>query len=120
MRALLFIAALLGAQVVHAADPWSATDKALGVTAATALALDWRQTQMISENPTKWRELNPILGSHPTIAAVNRHFAANAIMIGLIANYLPSKYRKAYLGAVSVVEFSCAGHNYKMGIRMAF
>ncbi len=75
---------------------------------------------MISENPTRWSELNPILGSHPTIAAVNRHFAFNALLIGVIANYLPSTYRKAYLGAVSVVEFSCAGHNYKMGLKIAF
>ncbi len=119
MRRLLILLAFCAATAAHAADPWDVTDKALAATAMTSLAIDWRQTQTIAENPNRWYELNPILGHHPSIGAVNRHFAFNAVLIGTIANYLPSKYRKVYLGAVSVVELSFAKHNYGLGIRFA-
>ena len=87
----------VGVEWAKAADPWSTADKTLAVTAAVAMAADWRQTQQIVEQPNRYHELNPILGAHPTMGAVNRHFALNAALIASGAHYLPSPWRKAYL-----------------------
>ena len=73
---------LLAAGTAHAFDPWDTTDKAVGVAAATAFVIDWRQTQSIARDPQHWSELNPMLGQHPSVGAVNRHFAINGLLIG--------------------------------------
>ena len=120
MKTLLAFLLCLPLLATAAPDPWDDTDVALGITAATAFAIDWKQTQVIAQNPTKWHELNPILGEHPTLRAVNQHFILNGLVIGGVAEYLPSTYRKWYLGSTAVVEAAFATHNYKIGLRFAF
>lgn len=123
-RALAFLALLTlinsaKAELCPAPD-FDIYDKALAVSAATAMAMDWRQTQVIAMNPGRWRELNPVLGEHPSIGQVNRHFLWNGLLMSGIAYCLPSTWRKGYLVAVTAVEVSFARHNYNLGIRFGF
>ena len=77
---IFFLAvALVFASLSARADDFDAWDKALAVSTATSIAVDWRQTQVIAKNPGRWREMNPALGEHPTMMAVNRHFLAGAL-----------------------------------------
>jgi len=98
-------------------DNW---DKTLSATATAAFLADWRQTQVIAKHPSEWHELNPILGEHPTIGQVNRHFLWNGLLISGVAYCLPSTWRKGYLITVTAVEVSFARHNYNLGIRFGF
>jgi hypothetical protein len=65
---------LLGVQIlvfllptnIFAADEWSTQDKSLEATWQILHFIDWRQTRTIAKNPDKYREMNPILGEHPS------------------------------------------------------
>ena len=117
---LVALLMLLGLARAEAFDSWNITDEVLAGTAATAFVIDWRQTQSIARDPARWQELNPLLGSHPSVGAVNRHFALNGLLVGGIAEVLPHTYRDLYLGGVTITEGAFVRHNYKIGLRFAF
>ncbi len=119
MKRLALLLLALSSQA-HAFDDWSLTDSVLATTAATAYVIDWRQTQSIARDPQRFYELNPLLGSHPSVGDVNRHFALNGLVVAGIAEALPHTYRDLYLGGVTVTEGLFARHNYKIGLRFAF
>ena len=102
------------------ADEWDATDKALGAAVATASVIDWAQTRYIATHATTLHENNPVLGLHPSLGYVNTYFVASIIGGALLADYLPSKYRKLFLGGAVLVELYFIGNNKHIGIGMAF
>jgi hypothetical protein len=51
------------------------------------LFIDWGQTKTIARNPTTRREMNPILGPHPSVKKVNIYFAVVAVIV-VIGPYL--------------------------------
>jgi hypothetical protein len=114
-KLLLLLAILLAPVRARADDEWTATDKALGVTLAGTLAIDWAQTRGLSKSP--WHELNPILGHHPGAAEINRYFAGVAATSFAIAHVLPHEYRGWFLGGATVLEVGVIAHNYRLGIK---
>ena len=82
-------------------------------------AADWNQTRQIAANPGHYHELNPILGQHPSAAAVNRHFAINEIVV-LGAAYKLPKYRNDILGTSATIEAGFVAHNYSIGLKVNF
>lgn len=113
---------LIGLAIVNsrAADPWDSTDKALAAVALTATVVDWGQTRTIAKNPDTWFEKNPLLGEHPTLGEVNRHFALGILAGAAIAHYLPSAGRKTFLTVLSVIEIGVTANNHRIGIRVGF
>ncbi len=115
MRILL--ALLLLASTTALADGYLAVSESL-------LALDWAQTRYISAHPDGYRELNPLLGSHPSIGRVNTHFAGAMLADWAIGNWLRDEFgddpRKTWLIAVSVIEGGIVAHNYRIGARFNF
>jgi len=109
----------LAAGPVRAAD-WSDTDSVLLGGALVALTLDWGQTRTIAKNPELWHENNSMLGAHPSVGNVNKHFAV--AMLGTIAlSYvLPPSYRQLFLGGLILVETSFVIHNHGIGIHATF
>lgn len=81
------------------------------------LVLDWKQTLVIARNPDKWREINPILGDHPSPLRVHVWFSFCAGCIVLFG--VSSPYWIATLGmlVVAACELGFVLHNYKMGLR---
>ena len=94
------------------------------VASESLLALDWAQTRYISTHPDTYQELNPLLGSHPSIGRVNTHFAGAMLADWAIGDWLRDEFgddsRKTWLIAVSVVEGSVVAHNYRIGVRFNF
>ena len=111
---------LLWSYQCHAADPWDTTDKALGATVLAATVMDWSQTRYIARHPYEYHELNPTLPSHPSVGQVDAHFAGGILIGAAIANWLPSDYRKWFLGGMAVIEISTVAHNHSIGIQMRF
>ena len=103
-----------------AADPWDMTDKVLGGTALAATVMDWSQTHYIARHPAEYRELDHMLPSHPSVGQVDAHFAGSILIGAAIANWLPSDYRKWFLGGVTVIEIGTVAHNHSIGIKMRF
>lgn len=111
--AIAFAVALAGC----ASEPWDKTDRVLGYTALGAAVADWGQARYIAENPSRFKDENPFLGQHPSRAKVDAYFVG-AIGGGyLIADSLPSRYRKLFLGGAAVIEISVVQHNRALGVR---
>ena len=116
----LAIWALVLAIAGCASQPWDRTDKVLGATALAASVSDWGQTRWIAEHPEGFHEMNPMLGTHPSVSEVNQHFALSIAAGGLIANALPAHERKLFLGGVTVIELGFSAHNHAIGIGWSY
>ena len=69
-------------------DPWTPMDTAGEAVFLTLLAADYGQTQWISETPGH-REMNKLLGPHPSEQKVRWYFGACAVGHAGIAWILP-------------------------------
>ena len=124
--ARLQIAAVgIGAALAHpatavASDEWTDSQ----VTKAGALAVlttaDWAQTRNIARHPTRWHEANPLMGKHPSMGTVDRHFVGSMVAGALVLNALPTRYRDWALNAGLVIEAGCVGNNLRLGIGIKF
>ena len=101
------------------ADSWDATEKTLAGAALIGTAIDWRQTQIIAATPGCW-EKNPLIGAHPSMKRVNLYFIGAIGVNYLVADALPSGWRKAWLGSVTALEIVMVGNNKRMGIGFKF
>ena len=108
------------------ADAWDATDKNLALAATAATVIDWGQSRWIAQHEAAIRasdafhEVNPILGRHPSMRAVNTYFAASLIGGALLSNYLSSQHRKWFLGSVVALELVVIGRNKLIGVGFNF
>ena len=98
MKTIAIILILLFIPVMgNAADKWDNTDIGLAASALALRTMDWRQSREIAENPLIFREINPMLGDHPSTGQVDAYFAVSALAQIGIAHVLPSKWRKIWL-----------------------
>lgn len=102
------------------ADDWSTTDKAFAAAALVPTLADWSQTRYIARHPDEFRELNPTMPSHPSSSQVDAHFAGGIVLGAVIADWLPSDYRKIFLGSVAAIEIGVVSHNYEIGVKTRF
>lgn len=87
----------------------------------TALHLmDWAQTRTIARNPERWRELNPILGAHPSTREVDQYFALTLVGHYVVANLLPDKYRSLFQHVTISMEAAVTRNNIVLGIKGDF
>jgi len=103
---------------IYAADKWDKVDYSLLTVMIVTDVLDWQQTRYIASNPDRFKENNPVLGSHPSQRDVDLYFAATCTGQVLIAHYLPTKYRKYWLGLWIGIESGCIVYNNSIGIRI--
>lgn len=101
-------------------NEWDTTDKVLLTSAIVADVIDWRQTQQIVKNPTRYHEQNILLGDHPSMGELNRYAIMSIASTVLIADCLPSNWRKTYLGTVIAIEVYTIHNNHNIGIRFGF
>jgi hypothetical protein len=120
LPAALFVLGLANIAQAHDFRDWDNHDKVLLGTALGATMLDWAQTRYIARHPERYREINPVLGSHPAVSKVDKYFALSIVGITGIALELPSRYRKWWLGGVTVIEVGFVLHNDWIGIKADF
>lgn len=117
MRAFVLALALL-ALPAHARE-WTDDEVAWGTAAAVAHVIDWGQTRYIARHPDQWRELNPVLGEHPSLGGVNRYFLASGALMFAAAHYLP-QYRSTLLKVWFTIGVGANLHNAAIGVRISF
>lgn len=103
-----------------AADDWTDAQVTKAAALATLTAADWAQTRNIARHPVRWHETNPLLGEHPSVGAVDRHFALSAMLGAAALHALPSHYRDMALNAGLVIEATCVANNLRLGIGIKF
>ncbi len=91
---------------------WDSTDKALlGVLTVTSAADAYTTMEGMDQG---LRELNPILGSHPSDAEIAL-FTAGVVLGGwYLAQHMEPKDRKMFLTILSFIKGGAALHNYQM------
>jgi len=98
--------ALVSSAYVQAAD-WSEdheADKTLLATTALVLAADWGQTRDIAAHPERFKEVNPILGPHPSTRRVDAYFAGAMLGTVGLTFVLPPQTRRLVLGGLATLE----------------
>ena len=109
---------LLSYNLVYAGDKWDKTDLSLLAASTLLLAVDWQQTRTIANNPDKYYERgNFLIGKHPSQQTVDLYCAAALLTEIVVAELLPSKWRKIWLSGWIGVEGVAVTYNYSIGIR---
>ena len=109
-----------GTTTAYATDDWTYAQATKATALATLTAADWAQTRNIARHPARWHETNPLLGEHPSVGAVDRHFALSAMLGAAALHALPSRYRDMALDAGLVIEATCVANNLRLGIGIKF
>ena len=107
------------ASVCHA-DEWTTEQKTIAYTYAVAHVVDWGQTRTIAKNPQRWRELNPVLGRHPSVDRVNVYFLLAPVIGYVIADSLSSEHRTWALRAITAIQIVVVSNNIRAGIHVSF
>ena len=105
--------------LLAAAGKWTGPQKEALIASELMLAADWAQTRQIARNPALFRELNPILGEHPSVGRVNTYFLAAMTLNYLFADWLGDN-REFYLGAIAVSEGVVVNRNASLGLKVRF
>ena len=117
MKALLLALALV-ASTARAAE-WTPADTHRELAFTGLLLLDTLQTHNISHVPT-YQEENPILGPHPSNAAVNRYMLGCAVGHYVISRMLPEKDRRYWQWLTIGIEGGVVAHNFYIGVHAPF
>lgn len=103
-----------------ATDDWTDAQAGKAAALATLTVADWAQTRNIARHPARWHETNPLLGEHPSVARVDRHFVVSMLAGALALDALPTRYRDQALNTGLVIEAGCVGRNLSLGIGVRF
>ncbi len=117
MRALM-LAILLIAWPVSARD-WTGEEIGWGAAAAAVRLADWAQTRNIVRNPDRFREVNPIIGEHPSMGRVDGVFILGSALLFAAAHYFP-EYRRSILQVYVVIGSGVVARNASIGVKMSF
>lgn len=95
---------------------WTKADTVWELADQGLMAVDWRQTQHIVEQPDKYFERNPILGRHPSMEKLNVYFAVWVPLHYGISCALPPDWRRAWQVGTALVEVPVILENHAGGL----
>jgi hypothetical protein len=98
---------------------WTAADTHWQTAYLALHIVDWGQSRYIASHP-ELEEYNAILGRSPSVAAVDRYFAAAAIAHTAISYALPAEYRRWWQCLTIGLEMGITANNYRAGIQLKF
>jgi len=120
MNKLLTLAlsmSLVGCASFNPPAEWAKEDTQREAAFLTVDAMDWSQTLKIAQHPELY-ETNPILGMHPTNAAINSYFIVGAVTHYAIAQALPPKQRKYFQVGWTIIEVWVVIQNLGYGLAL--
>lgn len=121
IRTLIIIMILLFPLSSNAADKWTKTEIGLQVLSTGLQIVDWGTALDIADRKDEgYRELNPLMGSHPSRGTVNTYFALSIISNILITHYLTPEGRKAWLSSRICISAYLVNRSYGIGLKMNF
>lgn len=101
---------------ICAENSWSEETTARELCFFFTLYQDWHQTRTIAANPDRFRETNPILGSHPAASEVDLYFAGCFMGHALIAYLLPPGASKLWQATWIGIQTSVIDDNSDKGL----
>ena len=110
---------LLLASLPACADPWTSADTARQAIFTGLAVVDWAQTRRIARQPVYY-EMNPVLGSHPSVGQVDAYFAGAIVGHAAVSYLLPAGWRAGWQYVWIGIEAQKTYHNRSIGLRFAF
>ena len=101
--------------------PWTDDELYWGTALGVAILSDWSSTRYAARHgwPDNTRESNPLLGSHPSVSRVDKHFLIVVPAIFWLLNQADED-RKNGLMAATALEIYAGHNNAKLGLRFRF
>lgn len=112
--------AFISCSQVHAFDPWDRQDYALHGVMTALHTIDMLQTLKIARNPDEYHERNPILGEHPSEAAVVGYFVGTWIAQTALVHVLPASCRPYAQAVMIAVPLGAVVNNFSVGLGFGF
>ena|SRR3990167_11441589 len=97
---------------------WSNADSIREITYISLHVTDWMQTRQGISGGMK--ELNPILGEHPSMGKIDTIVGLSLMGHILISGLLPKPYRTIFQYITIGIESGAVIHNYNAGVRIEF
>lgn len=135
MKTIILAALLCFSFNCFADDEWTKADSYREATYLTFLAVDWAQTRYIARykqcsDVTKdkvttttchyFREINPILGTRPSVDRVDVYFILSGAAHMYVSRILSEKWRARFQYVTIGYEVIGDASNYHFGIKMEF
>jgi len=111
----LALLALLASVSEARADDWTATDTIVESGCIALFLIDWGQTL-----DRRYEESNPILGNHPSHAAVDGYFVAVIGIQVAAARLLPAPWRSVFQGLTLGIEGRSVVNNWRLGAHLSW
>lgn len=120
LRSFILVISLVFSQCSYGQNKeWTEDQRLLAGILAGEMLLDWHTTRNLAasnwcyqpstRDHTCW-ELNPILGTYPSVNRIDNHFLVAGLVIYVLADMLP-EYRTQLLSTLVVTEGLAAGNN---------
>lgn len=116
----LVLAFVLIASPVHGADKWTDGDIAREVVFQAMHVIDYHQTMNVVNHPDKYRELNPVIGEHPSRDRLNAFMFTGAVLHIGVTHFLPAKWRPYWQYLTIGIKAGCIVQNLNTGLRIDF
>jgi hypothetical protein len=113
MKSLSLLAFLALVPAKAHADPWTTTDTVVETGCIALFLIDWNQTL-----DRRYQESNPLLGNHPSAAAVDGYFVAAMSVQFVAARLLPSPWRSVFQGISIGIEGRSVVNNWRLGAQL--
>jgi len=98
---------------------WSKGDKIREATWMVLHVVDYKQTQYAMERPDEFKELNPLLGDHPSEGRLNTFAVAGGLFHILVTNYL-EEHRTVWQNITIGMKIVVVANNYYVGAKVKF
>jgi hypothetical protein len=107
------------------AENWTQKDTAYQAAFIAITTADWMQTRWMARQNWQWdggchKELNPFLGSHPSIKKIDTLIPLGMVAHTLVSMALPPNYRRIWQCVWIGVESLAIYHNYSVGVKLEF
>lgn len=119
-RIFFLLIFLLFSSSSSATEPWSTQDIVLESTWLAFHLIDWGQALDIADQLTKYSEVNPILGKHPSRDKVHLYFGATALAHLGITYILPQKYRPYWQMITIGISATNVFYGFSAGLHIRF
>jgi len=98
---------------------WSKGDKIREATWLVLHAVDYKQTQYAMERPDEFKELNPLLGDHPSEGRLNTFAIVGGLFHILVTDYFEEN-RTLWQNITIGLKIVCVANNYYVGAKIKF
>jgi len=99
---------------------WTTADTVRQAAVTALLVVDWGQTRWAMDHPSKYRELNSVLGDHPSAGRQNNYTVLAIVGHAAVSAFLPPEWRHGWQYVWIGIEAHTVYRNHKVGVRMEF